>query len=502
MELINFVPRDYQVSIAETCKVKNTLVVLPTGTGKTPIALMVAAARLRLFPDAKIVVTAPTKPLCNQHVISFRDRSSLKEEIVLLTGSLAPKKRQELWESAKIVIATPQTLESDLEHGRFDLKNVSLLVLDECHRSRENYANTFLVKKYVEQSSFARILALTASPGSTKERVEEICKNLAIEAVEIRTEDDDDLKEHMQQKEVSWERLVLDQQLSKMGASLRDVRLSLLSKLYDVGLHKPVQYVNKKDLLLLQFALRKQVTRGNPSAFFGISVVAQVMKLDHLLTLVETQSFVAAFDFWSGLLIEETKAAKSLVKNPVVMGVMDQVKKFVDDKVLHPKMVRLLAVVQRELAVPDSRLIVFANYRDTVREITALLRAQGIAAVRFVGQADKGADKGLKQKDQAKILAQFHSREFTVLTASSVGEEGLDLPEVNAVIFYEPVASELRRVQRAGRTARTVAGKVIFLMAEKTMDEAYYWTSLKKETKMKSLLKGFQKKPYVQSRLV
>src|SRR3989344_3208101 len=261
MELLDFVPREYQRSIAETCKKSNTLVVLPTGTGKTPIALMVAAARLQLFPDSKILITAPTKPLCSQHVISFRERSSLKEEIVLLTGSLAPNKRAQVWDAAKIIIATPQTIQSDLENGRISLKDVSLVCLDECHRSRQGYANTFLVKKYLEQSLNPRVLGLTASPGSTKERVDEICKNLAIDTVEIRTEDDDDLKQHMQQKEIVWERLVLDQQVTRMGAVLREMRLSLLSKLYDLGLHKPVQYVNKKDLLMLQFALRKQVAK-------------------------------------------------------------------------------------------------------------------------------------------------------------------------------------------------------------------------------------------------
>ena len=100
-------------------------------------------------------------------------------------------------------------------------------------------------------------------------------------------------------------------------------------------------------------------------------------------------------------------------------------------------MERLLSLIRQEVeADADAKIIVFANYRDTVAEITAMLESNGIAAVRFVGQADKSGDKGLKQLEQSAILDRFRDKKFTVLAASSVGEEGLDLPEVRAVIFY------------------------------------------------------------------
>ena len=493
MQLRNFEPRSYQKAILETCKEKNTLVVLPTGTGKTPIALMLAAERLAAYPRSKILITAPTKPLCSQHMQSFRASSTLHEEVILLTGSIPPEKRSLLWNEAKVIVATPQTIESDLEQNRINLKEVSLLCLDECHRSRQHYASTILVKKLLEQSPYPRILGLTASPGSTHERIQEICSNLSIEAVEIRTEEDEDMKPYIKEKLIEWIKLDVPKEIENISSRLRQVHKNLLSKVKELGYNKPVQYINRKDLLMMQADFRKQITRGNPSAFYGISLIAQIIKLDHLITLLETQSFQAVGKYWEKLKEEETKAAKAILSSSEVRKSVEELKAY--KQKVHPKMEKLIELIKEELrSNPSARMIVFANYRDIVAEITDNCNAAGIDARRFVGQADKAGDKGLKQKEQMALLQEFKQGSFPVLTASSVGEEGLDIPEVSAVIFYEPVPSELRRVQRAGRTGRTKAGKVIFFMMKKTLDEAYYWTSMRKEKRMKNILKHIKAK--------
>ena len=72
------------------------------------------------------------------------------------------------------------------------------------------------------------------------------------------------------------------------------------------------------------------------------------------------------------------------------------------------------------------------------------LNANGIACERFVGQATKDAEKGLSQKKQIAALTRFKAGEFKVLVATSVGEEGLDVPSTDLVIFYEAVPSEIR----------------------------------------------------------
>jgi Fanconi anemia group M protein len=110
---------------------------------------------------------------------------------------------------------------------------------------------------------------------------------------------------------------------------------------------------------------------------------------------------------------------------------------------------------------------------------------EAVRPVRFVGQANRNSeDLGLSQGEQMQILEDFRDGKHNVLVTTSIGEEGLHVPDVDHVIFYEAVPSEIRMIQRRGRTGRTRPGKTTVLMTEGTIDEAYYWTSLRKEERM------------------
>src|SRR3989344_8745988 len=170
IEIRNFFPREYQKNILETCKQKNTLVCLPTGTGKTKAAILLAVERLNKYAFSKVLVCSPTKPLASQICREFKDCTNINaEEINLLTGQVAPDQRAKIWESSQVIVATPQTIESDLKNKRISLENVSLLCIDECHRSKENFANTSVAKIYTETAKNPRILGLTPPPDSSKE---------------------------------------------------------------------------------------------------------------------------------------------------------------------------------------------------------------------------------------------------------------------------------------------------------------------------------------------
>src|SRR3989338_8246689 len=199
----NFTPRDYQLKILNSCKNKNSLICLPTGTGKTKLAILIALNRLNEFPNSKIFFLTPTKPLASQIFEEFKEATNIsKEKIILVTGAISPEKRIGLYENAVVVIATPQTIEKDIEKKRIDLNNFSLLIIDECHRSRQNFANTKVAKSYITDSKFSQIIALTASPGSDKEKINEICKNLYLNNIEIMTEEDNELKKHIKEKNI------------------------------------------------------------------------------------------------------------------------------------------------------------------------------------------------------------------------------------------------------------------------------------------------------------
>ena len=112
--LKDFTPRLYQQTILNTAANNNTMVVLPTGMGKTAIALLLTAQRLTQYPHSKILLLAPTKPLCEQHQTTFKKHVDIEEEkIVLFTGSITPEKRVEMYKNAKIIISTPQCVTGD-----------------------------------------------------------------------------------------------------------------------------------------------------------------------------------------------------------------------------------------------------------------------------------------------------------------------------------------------------------------------------------------------------
>ena len=492
-QIKNFHPRPYQVNISNQAINFNTLAVLPTGLGKTKLAILTSINRLNNIPNSKILICAPTKPLSSQIHKELIDFTDIPEQrISLLTGTLKPDKRKQLWDLSFVIIATPQTIQKDIENKRISLKDISLLVLDECHRSRDNYATTILADNLIKNSKSPRILALTASPGSSKEKIEQICKNLFIEKIEIRTEDDEDLQEFLQKKDITWINVDLPLEYKEIHKLIGELYKEKLSSLHNFGLTKPISIINKKDLLSMQFILRKQIPQ-NKAAFWGISILSQCIKLNHMLELLETQGLIPLKTFIEKLKTETTKASKAILSSAKIQKIELDIINLQQKGIKHPKINKLKEIIQEELnKEKNAKIIVFANFRDTVKEITDELNSSNIKAERFVGQADRSY-KGLKQSEQAEILKNFKESKFQVLVASSVAEEGIDINEVKAVIFFEAVPSELRRVQRMGRTARTKPGKVIFLLTKDTRDEAYYWSALRKEKKMKSTLLSMQK---------
>lgn len=173
-------PRTYQQTIFATATKYNTLVVLPTGLGKTLIAKMLAKYRLENVSGSKVLFLTPTKPLATQHMDTFLDTWQ-KEELLLSLGTTSPEKRQEQYKTAKIIFATPQTIENDIINKRISLENISLIIFDEAHRATGDYSYGFIAKQYDMHGENKRVLALTASPGTDKEAISQICANLNIE---------------------------------------------------------------------------------------------------------------------------------------------------------------------------------------------------------------------------------------------------------------------------------------------------------------------------------
>ncbi len=479
--------RSYQIAIAATALMHNTLVILPTGLGKTVIALLVIASRLH-NKEGKALVLAPTKPLVEQHAEFLRRTLKLPpNQIVSLSGEIAPEKRVQLWKNAKVIVSTPQVVENDVVAGRITLDDVIHVTFDEAHRAVGNYSYVFIAKTYFKQAKDPLVLALTASPGSDIERIKEVVENLGIEEIEIRTEFDPDVRPYVREKKIEWVRVEMPKELDEVREAFRKCLELRFRRLEGLGVAVS-EGMTKKELLALQEALQSEAVESRDQRLFeALSVLAEVMKIQHGIELIETQGLDALKHYLKRIVVEAksrggSRAAKNIIADPTFRkAVMKALKCEVD----HPKLEKLKEIVLDQIRKrPDSRIIVFTNYRDTAEVLARELRKAGVKAVRFVGQANRAEDRGMKQREQIEVLEKFRAGSINVLVATSVGEEGLDIPETDLVVFYEAVPSEIRAIQRKGRTGRAREGRIVVLVTKGTRDEAYYWISLRKERMM------------------
>ncbi len=474
--------RLYQESVLMTARAKNTLVVLPTGTGKTPIAALFAAERLEKNPESRVLVLAPTKPLAEQHEKSFRRFFNIDEcKIVLLTGATHAESRANLYADAKIIFSTPQTSENDIKNGILNLQNFSLLVVDEAHRSIGNYAYNSVAKAFSASAENGLILALTASPGSSEEKIKQICSNLFIEAVEIRTETDDDVKTYLQEVETETIKVDLPDGLKAVQSSLKAMLKKRIERLNSFNLH----IFTKKDLLDAQRRIAKNLRR-NPAGYAIISIITEAIKIWHLLELVETQSISSAITYAEKLKKDKSKSAQRLMNDSEFRNSVAALEKSGE----HPKIGKLVELVSEGLE-SGKKIIIFSHYRDNINSIKSeLSKIRGCAPALLIGQSGKS---GLSQKEQIGVVRSFDDGTYNCLITSPIGEEGLHIGSADIAIFYDSVPSEIRTIQRRGRVGRTKFGKIIFLITRGTRDEANFHIARRKEKKMKEILSGMKK---------
>lgn len=483
--------RDYQYNIAKSAANTSTLVVLPTGMGKTIIALLVIAEDI--LREKTILFLSPTKPLVNQHAQTLTSLLTDGESVAVFTGEIPPEKRQELWKTKRIIVSTPQVIENDLIARRYDLSHVSRIIFDEVHRASGNYSYVFIADVYKKQQPERRCLGMTASPGNNLSEILEVCKNLEITNIEIRTKVDPDVRPYVHDLDIKWKEISLPSEFTYTLQLLRKALSERLTILKSLGLidSAALASLNRTKLLevqqRIQLALR-ETPQPSQSLFKAASLQNAAMKLTHAIELLQTQGVNALSSYFSRLATEASlkggsKASRDIMKDPNVMEAIAYIRSL---SIEHPKIQQIITIVREQLTQNKrSKIIVFTHYRDTSQYLLKQLEnVPLVRPVRFIGQAGKDNDKGLTQKEQIAIIQRFKKEEYNVLIATSVAEEGLDIPSTDLVVFYEPVPSEIRTIQRKGRTARQMAGKVIILITKGTPDEAYYWSSRQKERRM------------------
>jgi len=501
MKEIKIPPREYQKQIFKTCIEKDCLVILPTGTGKTLIAVMLSIDRFKKFPLEKIVILAPTRPLVEQHFQTFK--KLLPEnwaDMQIFTGKTPAEKRKEIWQTAEFIFSTPQCLQNDLKNNLYNLEDVSLLIVDECHRCLKNYAYNFVSQKYHEQALHPRILGLTASPGSDRQTIAKVCENLNVRAVEIRTRESEDVMPYLQ--ELEFEKIEVN--FPSEFEEIRQLLKEIYSEKIDELKNRKVLYTpaTKTSLLELQSRLIKSIqSNKNGNLLASVSLCSQAIKLQHALELLETQTISSLVAYLKKICKEaEEKKSKGVQRLVSDKRFMKAYTLATSLNIEHPKLEALSEIIKCQTAEnPNSKILIFAQYRDTINKIIEKLRKiKNARPDIFVGQAVKkhisGKTTGLSQKEQREVIEKFSSGEINILVATSIGEEGLDIPEVNEVIFYEPVPSAIRSIQRRGRTARLMPGALKILITKNTRDIAYHYASRAKEKRMHRAIDEIKRK--------
>lgn len=476
--------RDYQYSIVKNGLFNNTLVALPTGLGKTFIAATVMLNYYRWTKKAKIVFVAPTKPLVSQQVDAcFNIVGIPRSETTMLTGETAPALRVDEWDTKRVFFMTPQTLLNDISRGYADPKSIVLLVVDEAHRATGEYAYAKVVKQMRRFNPFFRVLALTATPGSKVETVQEVIDNLGISHTEIRTEDSIDIRQYVHQRNI--DQRVIDP--SDEMCEIKDLFTKALRPLMDKLTQQNI-YFGRDPMSITTFGLMQQEKewfaasgRQKPPALQNMmrAIFSILKSLAHSIKLLNFHGIKPFYDnlkdFRSS--VEEkgeraSKYKKQVTSHPSFKEMMDKVERWlrIPDFVGHPKLTELANTMLNHFmdaqGKTSTRAIVFSEYRDSAEEIVRALNIHKplINATVFVGQAESKRSAGMKQAEQIETVEKFKDGHYNVLVATSIGEEGLDIGQVDLIVCYDASSSPIRMLQRMGRTGRKREGNVVLLL--------------------------------------
>ncbi len=524
--------RDYQNNIVNSCKNKNSLVVLPTGLGKTIIGILLVSNCLKKYPRAKIVVLAPTRPLVSQHRASCEKFLDIElEEITSFTGKTSPEKRVLSFQSSRIIVSTPQVIKNDLMRGRYELSQVSLIIFDEAHKTKGNYAYNFISEEYISTCTDPLILGLTASPGKDYERIQQICNNLYIENIVFKTYLDKDVKDYIYDIDTFINLIDLPIKLRELSAvwynlfenylrffiknNLIPPNKPFYSKLDFLGISRDLTFSihyekgNKFDLSEDEYLeclyykspkiidIVKENQLDIPSVYSYCSSCISILHAKDLLETQDISLFKTFLDKIKYKANEDILSAKRIVNSEHFIHINSVIENEEQIHLSHPKLKKITSIIKEEIEeFSNKKILIFTQYREMAELLKNKLQREfneQLKIEKFIGQATKKEDYGFPQSVQIEILQKFREGNINILIATSVAEEGLDIPNVDAIIFFEPVPSEIRLIQRRGRTGRYTPGRCYILVTEETVDVPFHIVARRKEHSMNSVLSDPEK---------
>ena len=447
---------------------ENCLIVLPTGLGKTTVALHVIAEFLSRGKGG-VLFLAPTRVLAHQHY-EFLKNNLLIDDVALVTGEDLLAKRKKLWINS-VICATPEIVKNDLDRQIVSPEQFSLVIFDEAHRTVGDYAYSGIAERFANTD--VRIIGMTATLPSEKQKAEDMIKILKIASIAQRTEESPDVSPYVQQTETQWITVELSPEMKEIQALIKATIDSRYLELKRLGLNLSGSRSMSELLRVREFVLRQNRRAAKP--------LFTAIRLIHALNVFESHGVTSFLRFCERTQEKKGVGIRDLFENDMNFGKAVRLAKQAQEKgIEHSKIDKLREVLQGI----SGKALVFTSYRDSVDVIHQKLNELGIPAGFLIGKA---GETGLKQKKQIETIQKFRDGEYKVLIATRVGEEGLDISEVNLVIFFDNVPSSIRYVQRKGRTGRKDFGKLVVLIAKDTTDETYYWIGKRKVTAAKGM---------------
>uniref|UniRef100_A0A672HFK9 Fanconi anemia group M protein n=1 Tax=Salarias fasciatus TaxID=181472 RepID=A0A672HFK9_SALFA len=511
---MNYPLREYQLKISEAALAQNTLVVLPTGLGKTFIASVVMYNFYRWYPFGKVVFMAPTKPLVAQQIEAcYRVMGIPQSHMAELTGSTAAGRRRDVWRTRRVFFLTPQVLVNDLSRNSCPAELVKCVVIDEAHKALGNHAYCQVIRQLGSHTQQFRVLALSATPGGDLKSVQAVVSNLLISHVELRWEDSPDVQAHCHQRSVEKLVVPLGDQLSAHRDRYLQVLEKFMSRLVQnrVLAHKDLQSLTKYQLILARDQFRKNPPPHIKGAQQGAleGDFALCISLYHGYELLTQMGLRSLFCYIQGVMDGSrgqsmSRARSELQRTPCFMDLYRDleamfVQPSADEAFLysHPKLKKLEEVVLQHFRTwtdpegdLDTRVMIFSSFRESVQEISSMLNRHAplVRAMAFMGQASAGRGvRGFTQKEQLEVVRGFRRGGFNTLVSTCVGEEGLDIGEVDLIVCFDAQKNPTRLVQRMGRTGRRRRGRIVVILAEGREERTYNQSQNNKRSVFKSI---------------
>ena len=486
--------REYQFNITQRGLFNNLLVALPTGLGKTFIAATIMLNWFRWTRDAKIIFVAPTKPLVAQQISACYGIAGIpRSKTTMLTGEASPGVRAEEWQEKRVFFMTPQTVLNDLKSGIADPKRIVLLVVDEAHRATGGYAYVEVVKFLKRFNQDFRVLGLTATPGSTLEAVQGVIDGLDIARVEIRTEQSLDIREYVHGRNVDVETFENSEDMMMCMELFSAALQPLLDELRTLN-----AYWGRDPMTLTPYGLTKarqqwMASDAGRKASMGLkgktnTIFTMLASLAHGIDLLKYHGIIP---FYRALVHFQDNAGKGKTVRELLND--DNFKKLMSrldawrknpEFIGHPKLEYLKQVVLNHFLdagdglgdeQSNTRIMIFVHFRDSAEEVARVLKRfePMIRPHVFIGQTSAKGSEGMDQKTQLSVVEKFKQGTYNTIVATSIGEEGLDIGEVDMIVCYDSSQSPVRMLQRMGRTGRKRTGNIVLLLMRGKEEQSY-----------------------------